>query len=50
MTSSDYGIDNTFGATSTAQPATGGLFGSKAFTEAPTTSLFNQTTNNLTGL
>jgi len=50
MTFSAFGTDNTFGATSTAQPATRGLFSSKAFTEAPTTSLFNQTTNNLTGL
>jgi len=49
MTFSAFGTDNTFGATSTAQPARG-LFSSKAFTEAPTTSLFNQTTNNLTGL
>ncbi|XP_016660453.1 nuclear pore complex protein DDB_G0274915-like isoform X2 [Acyrthosiphon pisum] len=50
MTSSAFGTDNTFGATSTAQPATGGLFGSKAFTEAPAISLFNQTTNNITGV
>ncbi|XP_060877881.1 nuclear pore complex protein DDB_G0274915-like isoform X4 [Metopolophium dirhodum] len=50
MTSSAFGTDNTFGATSTAQPATRGLFSSKAFTEAQTTSLFNQTTNNVTGV
>lgn len=50
MTSSAFFADNTFGATSTAQPATDGLFDSKAFNKTPTTSLFNQTTNNLTGL
>jgi len=50
MTTPAFGTNNAFGATSTAQPATGGLFGSNAFNKAPTTSLFNQPTNQQTGL
>jgi len=50
MTSSAFGTNNTFGVTSTAQPATDGLFDSKAFNKTPSTSLFNRITNNLTGL
>jgi len=50
MSTPAFGTNNAFGATSTAQPATGGLFGSNAFNKAPTTSLFNQPTNQQTGL
>ncbi|XP_050535736.1 nuclear pore complex protein Nup98-Nup96 [Daktulosphaira vitifoliae] len=44
-----FGSTNTFGATSTAQPATGGLFGSNAFNK-PQTSLFNQPNNTQTNV
>uniref|UniRef100_A0A2H8TZV3 Nuclear pore complex protein Nup98-Nup96 n=1 Tax=Melanaphis sacchari TaxID=742174 RepID=A0A2H8TZV3_9HEMI len=50
MTTPAFGTNNAFGATSTAQPAAGGLFGSNAFNKAPTTSLFNQPTNQSTGV
>lgn len=50
MTTPAFGTSNAFGATSTAQPATGSLFGSNAFNKAPAPSLFSQPANQQTGL
>ncbi|VVC35530.1 Hypothetical protein CINCED_3A011775 [Cinara cedri] len=45
-----FGTNNAFGTTPTAQPTTSSLFGSNAFNKAPTTSLFNQSANQQTGV
>lgn len=50
MTTPTFGANNAFGATSTAQPAAGSLFGANAFNKAPTTSLFSQPANQQAGL
>lgn len=50
MNTPAFGTNNAFGATSTAQPASGNLFGSNAFNKGPTTSMFSQPTNQQTGL
>jgi len=50
MTTPAFGANTTFGATATVQPTTGSLFGSNAFNKAPNTSLFNQPTNQQTGM